>query len=151
MGKRNFDPLPKEVDHLKLRVEEWRRTKTGSSAMPREMWDAAIRLAKTFGVCRISRAVGLDYGWLRKKAAQWEAQPSATPTFLELPTGIVVAEPLCREPGSDLETGCLLDPGPVIDISTADGARMRIRLEAGKSLGSTGIVAAFLGGVRCSR
>ena len=152
MGKRNSNPLPKEVDHLKLRVQEWRRTKTGSSAMPREIWDAAIRLAKGFGVCRISRAVGLDYGWLRKKAAQWEAQPpSVSPTFLELPVGIVVAEPRYREPGSDLETGCLLDPGPVIDLSTPDGARMRIRLEAGRSLDAAGIVAAFLGGVRCSR
>ncbi len=152
MGKRNSDALPKEVDQLKVRVQEWRRTKTGSSAMPREMWDAAIRLAKAFGVCRISRAVGLDYGWLRKKAAKWEAQPpSVSSTFLELPAGIVVAEPLCREPGRAWETGGFLDPGPVIDISTADGARMRIRLEGGRSLDAAGIVAAFLGGVRCSR
>ena len=146
MGKRNIDPLPKEVDQLKLQVQEWRRSKTRSSCMPREIWDAAIRLAKRFGVCRISRAVGLDYGWLRKKAGQLEAQPSdVLPTFLELPVGIVVAEPLSQERGSDLEVGCLLDSGPMIDISTPDGARMRIRLEAGRSLDAAGIVAAFLG------
>ena len=150
MGKRSSDPLPKEVEQLRLRVQEWRRSKTRSSSMPREIWDAAIRLAKGFGVCRISRAIGLDYSWLRKKAAESEVQPfAASPTFLELPAaGMVVAEPLSRESGSDLETGCLSNPGPMIDISTPDGARMRIRLEAGRSLDAAGIVAAFLGGVR---
>ncbi len=149
MGKRNTDPLPKEVDQLKLLVQEWRRSKTRSSAMPREIWDAAIRLAKDFGVCRISRAVGLDYSWLRKKATQSEAQPLAVlPTFLELPAvGMVVAEPLSREPGSDMETECFRDSGSLIDISTPDGARMRIRLETGRSLDAASIVSAFLGRV----
>ena len=145
MGKRNSDPLPKEVDQLKLRVQEWRRAKTGSSAMPGEIWEAAIRLAKDFGVCRISRAVGLDYGWLRKKAAQSGAQsPSASPIFLELPTGVV----LPRESGSDLETSYLPNSGSLIDISTQDGARMRIRLETGRSQDAAGIVTAFLERVR---
>jgi hypothetical protein len=33
----------------------------------------------------------------------------------------------------------------VIDLSAPDGARMRIRLEAGRDLDAAGLVAAFLG------
>jgi hypothetical protein len=41
-----------------------------------------------------------------------------------------------------------LGSGSMIDLSTPDGARMRIHLEAGRDLDAAGIVAAFLGRAR---
>ena len=150
MGKSTIQPLPKEVDRLKLQVQDWRRVKSSpGSPMPDAMWDAAIHLALGFGVCRIARAVGLDYGWLRKKVEKANAQAiSVSPAFLELPLGRVMAtaEAQRREPKSGLELGGgALDQGPIIDLSTPDGVRMRIRLEAGRGLDAAGIVAAFFG------
>ena len=148
MGKSAILPLPKEVDRLKLQVQDWRRIKSSpGSPMPDAMWDAAIHLAKGFGVCRIARAVGLDYGWLRQRVERANAQAgSVSPAFLELPLGRVMAttEAPRREPKGGLEPG-VLDSGPIIDLSTPDGARMRIRLEAGRDLDAAGLVAAFLG------
>ena len=61
MGKRNTDPLPEEVDFLRMEVQEWRRTKAGPGApMPTEIWETAVRLARGFGVCRIARATERD-------------------------------------------------------------------------------------------
>ena len=100
MGKRNTDPLPEEVDSLRREVQEWRRTKAGpGTPMPTEIWETAVRLARGFGVCRIARATGLDYVWLRKKLERRAGAASATaPTFLEVPIEMVMPEQ-----ASDLE------------------------------------------------
>jgi len=146
MGKRNTEPLPEEVDHLRMEVLEWRRTKSGPGApMPRETWEAAVRLAGLFGVCRIARATGLDYVWLRKKLERLGGHvPAATaPTFLEVPVELVMA-------GGISEAGVKAggpDSGKaatVIEVEAADGSRMRIQLGA-SGLDAAGIVAAFLG------
>jgi hypothetical protein len=145
MGKRNTDPLPEEVDSLRREVQEWRRTKAGpGTPMPAAIWEAAVRLARGFGVCRIARATGLDYVWLRKKLERRAgAAPATAPTFLEVPIEIVIPEQ-----ASDLE-GKAGGFGPsragtVIEVAAADGSRMRIQLGAG-SLDAAGVVAAFLG------
>ena len=150
MGKRSSQSLPLEVDQLKRRVQDWRQTKKSATApMPGEMWDLAIQLAKSHGVSRVAQATGLDYGWLRKKVVESKAKSSvATPIFLELPRAMEVAEPRPQESKQDVEAGCHLGSGSMIDLSTPDGARMRIHLEAGRDLDAAGIVAAFLGRAR---
>ncbi|MGA2083058.1 MAG: hypothetical protein ABSH53_20940 [Holophaga sp.] len=35
--------------------------------MPVEIWTAAVTLAREFGVCRIARALSIDYSALRKR------------------------------------------------------------------------------------
>jgi len=149
MGKRNTDPLPEEVDLLRMEVQEWRRTKAGpGAAMPLEVWETAVRLARAFGVCRIARATGLDYVWLRKKlerrlgAAPAAVQVSA-PTFLEVPVDLVMpgqGRAKGSKPGSPVQDGT----GTLIEVAAADGSRMRIQLGRG-NLDAAGIVAAFLG------
>jgi hypothetical protein len=154
MGKRSSQSLPLEVNQLKLQIQGWRQTKKSVTApMPGEMWDLAIRLAKSHGVSRIAQATGLDYGWLRKKVEGSEAKSSvATPTFLELPRAMAVAEARDQDSKQDskrgFEAGYLLTPGSMIDLSTPDGARMRIRLEAGRELDAAGLVTAFFGRAR---
>ena len=61
MGKRITGPLPAEVSQLQERVEAWRRARKHGAPTPSELWEAATALAMQFGVCRIGRAVGLDY------------------------------------------------------------------------------------------
>ena len=150
MGKRASQSLPLEVDQLKLRVQNWRQTKkSATAAMPGDMWELAIQLAKSHGVSRIAQATGLDYGWLRKKVVESQAKSSiTTPIFLELPRAMEVAEPRLQESKQEVEAGCHLGSGATIDLSTPDGARMRIHLEAGRNLDAAGIVAAFLGRAR---
>jgi len=136
MRKAGKDPLPEEVGHLAGWMQEWRQSKRGKVPIPCEIWDAAARLAEQFGVCRIARAIGLDYTGLRIKVVSARKAASA---FMELPAGMMLADLPAREPRRGP------DAGPVIEISMPDGARMRICLEAGRASDATGIVAAFLG------
>ena len=148
MGKRKSQSLPLEADQLKLQIQSWRLAKKSANArMPGELWERAIRLATSHGVSRIAHATGLDYGWLRKKVLEAKAKSSsATPIFLELPRAMAVPRP--AESKLEVEAGCHLGSGSVIDLSTPDGTRMRIQLEAGQGLDAAGIVAAFLGRAR---
>jgi hypothetical protein len=116
--------------------------------MPPQIWDHAVVLAREFGVCKVARAVGLDYTALRKKVAKAMALPGLVlPTFMEL--GRLVAEeaPFLTSPGNQA-AGQPGGAGALIDISTPDGTRIRIHLEAGRGMEAAGIMAAFLGGGR---
>ncbi len=145
MARPKQEPLPPAVKRLHQRVEKWRQSKKGQfSITPGELWEAAVPLAAKFGVCRIARTVGLDYGGLRKRVAEAVGNPSPARsiTFVEVPTtGMVRAEKFFPE--SQPEPA--LDSGLVIDISRPDGTRMRISLKPGIDRDAAGIVAAFAG------
>ncbi len=145
MARPEQEPLPPAVNRLHQRVEKWRQSKKGQfSITPSELWEAAVPLAAKFGVCRIARTVGLDYGGLRKRVAEVLSSPSPARsiTFVEVPTtGMVRAEKSVPEFRPDPTP----EPGLVIDISRPDGARMRISLKPGIDMDTVGIVAAFAG------
>jgi hypothetical protein len=147
MGKQTKGPLPAEVEELQMQLQEWRLTRKGSCPIPAPIWDAAVPLAIRFGVCRIGRAVGLDYTWLRKKVARAkEASSSGGTTFLELPAEMVLPAPCAPQSGGQ-ESGWFATAGAVVEISTPDGAQFRMRLQ-GAAVDTAGIVAAFLRGGR---
>jgi len=131
MAKSKKEPSPEQLNGLRRQIHEWRQNRTVPGAMPGALWDQAVALAKVFGVCRIARAVGLDYTALRKRTEQIPATGLVKPTFVQLPATIAPIE------------------NPVvpttIEITARDGARMRIHLEAGHGTEAASIVAAFLG------
>ena len=144
MGVRNTDPLPEEVEQLRRQLQEWRETRRKSEPLPSSIWDAAVPLAMRFGICRIGRTIGLDYSWLRKRVTDAKAQTvQATPTFLELPAGLVLTKPGVRPEGGK-ESCAPQGTGGVIELSTPDGTRMRMCLQGG-AVDAAGMVAAFLG------
>ena len=139
--------MPAEVEQLREQVQVWRRTRKVGTPTPAAIWDAAVPLALEFGVCRIGRAIGLDYTWLRKKVAKAKEQgrPS-TPTFVELPGGLVAPNAqVTLEAGREPAPWWPMASGPLIEVSTPSGARMRICMEPGKVVDVAGIVASFLG------
>jgi len=147
MGKQSKGPLPAEVEQLQMQLLEWRRTRKGPGPIPAPIWDAAVPLAIRYGVCRIGRAVGLDYTWLRKKVARAkEASAAVGAAFLELPAGMVLPAP-CTPPTHSQGSGWQATAGAVVEISRPDGAQFRMRLE-GAAVDAVGMVAAFLGSGR---
>jgi len=148
MGKQTKGPLPAEVEKLQVQLQEWRLTRKGSCPIPAPIWDAAVPLAIRFGVCRIGRAVGLDYTWLRKKVARANAASSTGGTaFLELPAEMVLPAPHRAPQRGGQDSGWLPTAVAVVEITKADGAQFRMRLQ-GAAVDAAGIVAAFLGGGR---
>jgi hypothetical protein len=146
MGKQRLEPSPEDLDPIRQEIKIWRETRRLPGPMPREIWDRAVVLARAFGVCKVSRAVGLDYTGLRRKVAKALEEPGLVPpTFVELPGRMVSDEKLAAPSPRDLEPRALGSKGALIDLSTPDGSRIRIQLEAGRGTEAVGIVAAFLG------
>ncbi len=146
MALQEQEPLPPAVNRLKQQVQRWREAKEGQvSLTPGELWNAAVPLALKYGVCRIARAVELDYGGLRKRVAALAGKPCPEPsiTFVEIPASGMAAT---EHPASEHRQNPAPESGLVIDISRPDGARMRISLKPGTDLDAAGIVAAFVGG-----
>lgn len=67
MANRRKDPSPDELAPLLQRIDTWRKGRPQLRPMPIEIWDSAVVMARLYGVCRIARAVGLDYKTLRGK------------------------------------------------------------------------------------
>lgn len=146
MGKQRLEPSPEDLDPVRQQIKAWRETRKLPGPMPREIWDRAVVLARAFGVCKVARAVGLDYTGLRQKVAKALEEPGlVTPTFVELPGRMVSEEALPPPSPRDPEPRTPGSTGTLIDLSTADGSRIRIQLEAGRGSEAAGIVAAFLG------
>lgn len=126
------DPPQDQVDELLARIGEWRQARRGPGPMPGEIWEAAVAMARDFGVCPVARALTLDYTALRRRTEGGGTHGLVRPTFVQLPATL---EP----PRAPHESGA------TIEISARDGSRMRICLEAGCGAEAVGIVAAFLG------
>ncbi|MGA2080303.1 MAG: hypothetical protein ABSH53_06795 [Holophaga sp.] len=130
MTKSRHDPSPGELDALRQQIREWRKVRKVSDPMPGEIWTAAIALAKEFGVCRIARALSIDYSALRNRTENAPQTGLVKPTFVQLPATLPPAA---------------AQPPTTIEISARDGSRMLIHLEAGRGTEAASIVAAFLG------
>jgi hypothetical protein len=147
LGKHGKGQLPAEVEKLRDQLLVWRQKRDRPGPLPAEIWNAAVPMAQQFGVCRISRAVGLDYSWLRRKVSMAMAEGrSADPAFVELPAGLMLPAPQGPgEAGGRPMGGWPMSSGSVIEVSSPAGAQMRICLEPGKHVDIAGLVTAFLG------
>lgn len=134
MVMRSSGPLPAEADRLKAAVESWRKTRTKVGPMPGDLWQRAMGLAVRHGVCRIARAIGVDYSALRERV---EARQVGTPepAFLEIPAAMI----LPGAPGADAEAEAGSEAQ--VEIALADGSLLRMR---GRALDAAAIVAAFV-------
>ncbi len=133
MVKGRQEPSQKQLDELRGQIEDWRENRKAPGPMAVELWDEAVVLARKFGVCRIARALTLDYTSLRKRVEKVPERGLVKPTFVHLPMTVAP------------EMAPSATPGAMIEITTPDGARLHIHLEAGRGMEAAGIVAAFLG------
>ena len=79
-----------DLQQLRERFEDWRRTRTGKSPIPEPLWAAAAEVARSHGVCRTAQALRLEYKKL-KRLTDGEAVggrvrrgAAAAATFMEL-------------------------------------------------------------------
>ena len=85
------------VEEVGKRLEEWRQSRRHKcSAIPNELWSAAIEVARRDGLGRTAAALRLDYGKLKRLmiAADGAETKSASPSFMELiaPEAAAVAQ-----------------------------------------------------------
>ena len=123
------------LEHLRGRIDHWRRTRLKQGPMPEALWQEAAALARGLGVCPVSRALGIGYESLQHRAG---GAPSAAPArpassaavrFVEL-SGAQVASPAV---------------GTVVELQAADGLRLTIRLSPGTSVDLAAAIGALRG------
>ena len=54
------------IDEVRARFEDWRENRQGKSAIPDELWSAAVQLARKDGVNRTAAELHLDGGKLKR-------------------------------------------------------------------------------------
>ena len=74
------------VAPLRARITQWRESRTHRGApMPAALWGAAVGVARRCGVASTARALGVDYGTLRRRLSADSQGPAlAPPTFVDL-------------------------------------------------------------------
>lgn len=112
------EPPPQELFKLARDLERWRASTQRGQRIPGHLWEAAARLARTYGVSRISAVLKLSYYDLKRRAQSERAvstQRQAPPTFIELsaPSGSAGAGPSSPD---------------LIEVVHACGARLMLRL-----------------------
>lgn len=68
-----------DVEHLRRRFEEFRRTHPVRSRLPEELWAAAAKLARRDGIEAVSLALDVDRPSLRKWTNRFEPRTEAKP------------------------------------------------------------------------
>lgn len=103
--------IGKSMAGVRQRIEAWRQRRRKRGAMPRSLWAAAVRIARTEGVYTTARALRIDFGALRERVEQAAASPEEPPAgFIELKPQMPAAS------GTELE------------FTATTGAKMAIRL-----------------------
>ena len=165
MVQENEETLEGAAGEVLSRLEAWRRTRKSGQRLPEDLWREAGALARRFGINRASHALGLNYIKVRDHAGQGAGlvhQPRAAraavvkPALPVSPAGIRETErhfvELSMDPGARVrapgepaafpeEAGA----GPVVEVTSRDGARMVMRWPCGSTVDAGAMVASFLG------
>jgi hypothetical protein len=107
----------RQIDHLRKRLEAWRKSHRGSRArIPDRLWNSAVWAAGHYGLNRTAKVLRLNYYDLKKRLDAASVMQGPVPSFIEL---------------SPVATG--LTPECIIELENRNGAKMRIHL---KGIGS---------------
>jgi hypothetical protein len=74
------------IEEVRVRFEHWRKTRQGKAAIPKELWSAAVALARKNGVNRTAVELRVDGGKLKRLMVAAGAAPMkcAPASFVEL-------------------------------------------------------------------
>lgn len=132
MARRRREAPPAGMERVRSGIERWREDREKRSAMPEELWDAAVELARAHGVYGTAKALTIGYGALKKRAER-RPSPGQRRDGADCARGFVELE------GSQLARPA----GTVIELWRADGMKLAIRLPAGERLDVAGLAAVF--------
>ena len=113
MNQKNT-PIPESIAQLQRQFEQIRSSQPHRSRLPEPLWNAAVELARQYGIYRIAHTLRLDYMGLKKRlnSVAGGGQSASKTAFVELVT---------RAPTM---------PECVIEFESASGGKMRIQWKA---------------------
>ena len=67
MPVRRSAKIPEAILHLQQQLDQWRGAQKGRTKLPESFWQAAVDLAKQYGVFRTAQPLRLDYTRLKQR------------------------------------------------------------------------------------
>jgi len=119
--------ISEDIATARRRFEEWRGAHRRRGPLPKELWDVAVELAQQHNIHRVSKALGLDYGALKRRmpgSSPTEEPPAA---FLELISPVA---------GSIAECS--------MEAELANGAKLRIQMRSVPPSGLAAVIRGFV-------
>lgn len=128
MSRGSRSPVPQPILELQRRLTEFRSSQPRRTKLPESLWQAAVELAREYGIYRVAHPLGLDYVRLKQRLGERPARrrKAARPAFVEL----VAAQPAAME-------GC------VIEFESPGRGKMRIHWKADVAPDWTGLLRAW--------
>jgi hypothetical protein len=76
---------PTSLEEVQKQFDWWRANRQKRGAVPESLWEAALSLYPTYPLSRISTALGLDYGRLKRRVDEQRRDPAEPmPMFVDL-------------------------------------------------------------------
>ena len=115
MNRRTKSPTPEPILKLERQFQDFRSNQPGRAKLPESLWQAAVELARQYGVYTVAHPLRLDYMGLKKRLGEVPVQrrKARRPAFVE----VVAAQPAMLE-------SC------VIEFESARGTQMRVHWKA---------------------
>ena len=110
------------IERLRARIEAWRSSEHRGRRMPEELWQEAGAAAQMLGVCPVSRALGLGYQTLKRRACPSESSSSK-----------VVSHPRFIEVSGFASFNGVGTGEAIVETISADGTRLTVRLKESSS------------------
>ena len=143
MGAR-WTSLPTELRAVRAGGVGGRGEREGRSRMPGDLWEAAVELARSHGVSRVSRELRLDYTSLKKRVMEVSGPGAPGKEGGEGWGGFVEMDPAgwagVFGPGGPGGPG-----GAEVEVREPDGTRLLVRLPGREGLDVAALVGAFRG------
>jgi hypothetical protein len=114
ISKKQFpsDNTNHQIDHLRKRLDAWRKTHSPRSRIPGRLWNSAVHVAGQCGLSRTAKALHLDYYDLKKRFDAGSVRRGTVPSFIELNPVVSGPTPEC-----------------IIELETRNGAKMRVHIK----------------------
>jgi hypothetical protein len=129
-----------DVEQVRRRWAEWRRTHAVRSRLPEELWAAAVELVQRDGIDATARALDVDKPSLRKWAGRLNPAPSQPVRRKSQPKQRANTLPAFVEllaSGSSTASSC------VVEVESPRGAKLRLELKGVQASELAELIRAF--------
>jgi hypothetical protein len=108
-------PIPEAIVQLQRQLDQFRSTQPQRTKLPESLWQAAVELARQYGIYPVAHPLRLDYMGLKKRlgGVPMLRRKATKPAFVELITPPVTPPEEC-----------------VIEFESVSGGKMRIQWKA---------------------
>jgi hypothetical protein len=121
-------PVPEAITQLQRQLEQFRSSRPGRTKLPESLWQAAVELARQYGIYAVAHPLRLDYTRLKQRLGGMpnQSRKQNKPAFVELIGGGGAALPEC-----------------VIEFESRGGDKVRIQWKAVVPPDWTGLLRAW--------